>query len=148
MVIVYQPIAQIPRAASDQATALESITELRPEPFSGLWPQFGERPYDGPGVRMWDSGRVAKEDGYRAVEGWIWHENVQPFLALLARYAGYDFDDTDWQAVELGLEATDDEHLDRWYSYPLVGSDHRVEVHLANAVEGDEVSVRVVGASQ
>lgn len=96
---------------------------------------------------MWDSGRVAKEDGYRAVEGWIWHENVQPFLALLARYAGYDFDDTDWQVVELGLEATDDEHRDRWYSYPLVGSDHRVEVHLANAVEGDEVSVRVVGAS-
>jgi hypothetical protein len=86
---------------------------------------------------MWDSGRVAKEDGYRAVEGWIWNENVQPFLALLARYAGYDFDDTDWQAVELGLEATDDEHL-RWYSYPLVGSDHRVEVHLANAVEGNE----------
>lgn len=94
---------------------------------------------------MWHSGRMAGSDRERAAEGWIWNENVQPFLALLARYAGYDFDDTDWQAVELGLEATDDEHPDRWYSYPLVGSDHHVKVHLAHAVGGEEVSVRVAG---
>ncbi|MEU5485728.1 hypothetical protein [Streptomyces mirabilis] len=90
---------------------------------------------------------MAESDREHAVEGWIWNENVQPFLALLARYAGYDFDGIDWQAVELGLEATDDAHLDRWYSYPLVGSDHHLEVHLAKAVGGDEVSVRVAGTS-
>ncbi|MFH9090574.1 hypothetical protein ACH4LD_40620 [Streptomyces sp. NPDC017676] len=90
---------------------------------------------------------MAESNRERAVEGWIWNENVQPFLALLARYAGYDFDDADWQAVELGLEATDDEHPDRWYSYPLVGSDHRLEVQLAQAVGGSEVSVRVAGTS-
>lgn len=96
---------------------------------------------------MWHSGRMAECDRDRAVEGWIWNENVQPFMALLARYAGYDFDGSDWQAVELGLEATDDEHPDRWYSYPLVGSDHHFEVHLAQAVGGNEVSVRVAGTS-
>ncbi|WP_257033738.1 hypothetical protein [Streptomyces sp. Ag109_G2-15] len=65
----------------------------------------------------------------------------------MAHYASYDFDGTDWQAVELGLETTDDERPDRWYSYPLVGSDHHVEVHLAKAVGGDEVSVCVAGTS-
>ncbi|MFF6778991.1 hypothetical protein ACFY8W_36330 [Streptomyces sp. NPDC012637] len=90
---------------------------------------------------------MAESDWERAVEGWIWNENVQPFLALLARYAGYHFNATDRQAVELGLQATDDEHPDRWYSYPLVGSDHHLEVHLAKAVGGDEVSVRVAGTS-
>ncbi|MDN3028363.1 hypothetical protein [Streptomyces sp. S.PB5] len=83
----------------------------------------------------------------RTVEGWIWDENVQPFMALLARYVSYDFDGTDWQVVELGLEATDDEHPDRWYSYPLVGSSHHLDVHLAKAVGGHEVSVRVVGTT-
>ncbi|WP_256097945.1 hypothetical protein [Streptomyces sp. MnatMP-M17] len=90
---------------------------------------------------------MAVSDGERAVGGWIWNENVQPFLFLLAHYVGYDFDGTDWQAVELGLEATDDEHLDRWYSYPFVGLNHHVDVHLAKAVGGDEVSVRVTGTS-
>ncbi|MFD3456037.1 hypothetical protein ACFWVC_28140 [Streptomyces sp. NPDC058691] len=90
---------------------------------------------------------MAESDREGAVEGWIWNENVQSFLALLGRYASYDFDGTDWQVVELGPEATDEEHLDRWYSYPLAGSDHHLEVHLAKAVGGDEVSVRVAGTS-
>jgi hypothetical protein len=90
---------------------------------------------------------MAENGRKRAVEGWIWNENVQSFLALLSRYASYDFDGTDWQAVELGLEATDDEHPDLWYSYPLVGSHHRLELHLAQAVGGNEVSVRVTGTS-
>ncbi|MBW8798228.1 MAG: hypothetical protein JF597_32990 [Streptomyces sp.] len=90
---------------------------------------------------------MVESDRARGIEGWFWNEDVQPFMALLARYANYDFDGTDWQAVEVGLEATDDEHPDRWYSYPLVGSDHHLEVHLAKAVGGDEVSVRVAGTS-
>ncbi|MFF9105675.1 hypothetical protein ACF1AU_34555 [Streptomyces rubrogriseus] len=90
---------------------------------------------------------MAESDRERAIEGWVWSENVLPFLALLAGYAGYNFDGTDWQAVELGLEATDDEHPDRWYSYPLLGLNHHLEVHLAQAVDGNEVSVRVAGTS-
>ncbi|MFC8193954.1 hypothetical protein ACFUTV_01035 [Streptomyces sp. NPDC057298] len=61
---------------------------------------------------------MAQSARERAVEGWLWNENVQP-----------------------------DEHPDCWYSYPLVGSDHRLEVHLAQAVGGSEVSVRVAGTS-
>ncbi|MFI5531870.1 hypothetical protein ACIA8O_25395 [Kitasatospora sp. NPDC051853] len=77
--------------------------------------------------------------------GWIWHVHLRAFLDLVARYVGHDFDTTDWRAVTAGLESTDDEHPDRWFAYPLVGSHHRVDVHLANAVGGEEVSVRVVG---
>lgn len=91
--------------------------------------------------------RVTENNGERGVGGWIWNENVHHFLALLSHYAGYHFDGTDWQAVELGLEAADDEDPDRWYRYPLVGSDHQIDVHLAKAVGGDEVSVRVTGTS-
>ncbi|MFJ9871055.1 hypothetical protein [Streptomyces sp. NPDC101165] len=86
---------------------------------------------------------MTENNGERTVQGWIWNENVQPFLALLSHYAGYDFDGSDWQAVELGLAYTDDEDPDRWYGYPLVGSDHHIEVRLARAVGGDEVFVRV-----
>ncbi|WP_177233244.1 alpha/beta hydrolase [Streptomyces sp. Ag109_O5-10] len=42
---------------------------------------------------------MAESDRECPVEGWIWNENVRPFLALLARYADYDFDGTDLQAV-------------------------------------------------
>ncbi|MFF3737136.1 hypothetical protein [Streptomyces sp. NPDC002566] len=48
---------------------------------------------------------MVESDGERGVEGWIRNENVQPFLALLARYADYAIQGPDWQAVELGLEA-------------------------------------------
>ncbi|MFD5445727.1 hypothetical protein [Streptomyces tendae] len=89
----------------------------------------------------------AQADADEELEGWVWNESVLPFLALLASYAGYDFDGTDWQAVEFALEATDDEHPDRWYSYPLLGSNHHLKVHLAQAVGGNEVSVHLAGAS-
>ncbi len=96
---------------------------------------------------MRHSDQMAESDRERAIEGWVWNENVRPFLALLAGYAGYDFNGTDWQSVELALEATDDEHPDRWYGYPLVGANHHREVRLAQAVGGTEVSVRVAGTS-
>lgn len=96
---------------------------------------------------MWHSDQMAESNRERPIEGWVWNKNVLPFLALLAGYTGYDFDGTDWQAVGLALEATDDKHPDRWYSYPLVGSSHHLEVHLAQAVGGNEVSVRVAGTS-
>lgn len=79
------------------------------------------------------------------VGGWIWGRNLRSFLELLSHYVGYDFDATDWETVALAAEATDDEHADRWYSYPLVGDAHEVEVRLARAVGGDEVFVTVHG---
>ncbi|MGW1066212.1 hypothetical protein ACWD4F_17050 [Streptomyces aureus] len=79
------------------------------------------------------------------VGGWIWGRNLRSFLELLSRYVGYDFDTTDWDTVALAVEDTDDEQADRWYSYPLVGSVHEIEIRLARSVGGDEVSVTVSG---
>ncbi|MFD7916837.1 hypothetical protein ACFV30_40145 [Streptomyces sp. NPDC059752] len=80
------------------------------------------------------------------VGGWIWERNLRSFLELLAHYAGYGFDATDWETVALALEATDDERTDGWYSYPLVGEHRHVEIRLARAIGGDEVRLAVTGA--
>lgn len=50
------------------------------------------------------------------IGGWIWQRNLAAFLELLSQYVGCDFDETDWDAVALGLEATDDEDPDDWYA--------------------------------
>ncbi|MFG2951444.1 hypothetical protein [Streptomyces adustus] len=80
------------------------------------------------------------------ITGWIWGRNLRAFFELLSRYAGYAFDETDWKTVEAGMQDTDDEAPHGWYSYPLVGTSATLEVALAQAVGGEEVSVRVTGA--
>lgn len=80
------------------------------------------------------------------IAGWIWGRNLRAFLELLSSYAGYTFDETDWETIEVGVQDTDDEASDGWYSYPLVGTLATLEVALAHAVGGGEVSVRVAGA--
>ncbi|GGQ51017.1 hypothetical protein ACH4NV_21300 [Streptomyces althioticus] len=80
------------------------------------------------------------------IAGWVWGRNLHAFLLLLSHYAEYDFDDTDWETVEAGVQATDDEAPDGWYSYPLVGTSATLSVALARAVCGEEVSVSVTGA--
>ena len=50
--------------------------------------------------------------------GWIWTENLRPFLVLLARLVGSDFDESDWTACEVGVVWTDSE-ADRWFDYPV-----------------------------
>jgi hypothetical protein len=82
-----------------------------------------------------------------SVGGWIWSQNLLPFLQLLSHYAGYAFDGTDWVTVEAGVEDTDDERPDGWYSYPLVGTRAELEVTLAHAVGTDVLMVRVTGAA-
>ncbi|MFD6419882.1 hypothetical protein [Streptomyces sp. NPDC060194] len=80
------------------------------------------------------------------IGGWIWGRNLRTFLELLSRYAGYTFDETDWETIEAGIQNTDDEAPDGWYSYPLVGTHATLEVTLAHAVGGEEVSIKVTGA--
>ncbi|WP_439678320.1 hypothetical protein [Embleya sp. MST-111070] len=80
------------------------------------------------------------------VGGWIWGRNLRAFLELLSHYVGYAFDGRDWETVEVGVEDTDDEASDRWYTYPLVGANGTLVVALAHAVGGEETSVRVTGA--
>ncbi|MEU3448845.1 hypothetical protein AB0H29_16750 [Streptomyces thermolilacinus] len=80
------------------------------------------------------------------ITGWIWGRNLRALLELLSRYTGYSFGETDWETVEAGVQHTDDEAPDGWYSYPLVGTRGTLEVALAQAVGGEEVSVSVTGA--
>jgi hypothetical protein len=80
------------------------------------------------------------------IAGWIWGRNLRSFLELLSRYSGYRFEETDWETIEAGVQNTDDETSDGWYSYPLVGTLATLEVSLAHAVGGKEVSVVVAGA--
>jgi hypothetical protein len=80
------------------------------------------------------------------IAGWIWGRNLRAFFQLLSRYAGYASDETDWETIEAGVQDTDDEAPDSWYSYPLVGTNASLKVTLAQSVGGQEVSVSVTGA--
>ncbi|MFD4571095.1 hypothetical protein ACFWNK_07865 [Streptomyces sp. NPDC058417] len=80
------------------------------------------------------------------ITGWIWDRHLRVFLELLSRYSGYAFGDLDWETVAAAVQDTDDETSGRWYTYPLAGADATVDVALARAVGGAEVSVRVTGA--
>lgn len=92
-----------------------------------------------------DPGAEAARDTTVAA-GWIWETNLRPFCESLAAEVAYDFDDSDWLAIDTALPGTDDEQpLSAWYVYPLVGR-RRVELHVAQSVGGGEVSVSVQGA--
>ncbi|WP_329545779.1 hypothetical protein [Streptomyces sp. NBC_01356] len=91
----------------------------------------------GPPAQASRSGTVA--------EGWIRQTNLRPFCESLATEVAYDFDDSDWLAIDTALLDTDDEQPpSAWYTYPLVGRD-RVDLHIARSVGGSEVSVSVRG---
>lgn len=78
-------------------------------------------------------------------EGWIWETNLRPFCESLAEEVAYDFDDSDWLAIDTALPDTDDEQpRSTWYTYPLVGRS-RVDLHVARSVGGSEVSMSVQG---
>lgn len=78
-------------------------------------------------------------------EGWIREINLRPFCESLAAEVAYDFDDSDWLAIDTAFPGTDDEQpRSAWYTYPLVGRD-RVDLHIARSVGGSEVSVSVQG---
>ncbi|MGW2828843.1 hypothetical protein [Streptomyces sp. NPDC001286] len=74
-------------------------------------------------------------------EGWIRETNLRAFCESLAAEVAYDFDDSDWLAIDTALPGTDDEQpRSAWYTYPLVGRT-RLELHVARSVGGSEVSV-------
>ncbi|KQX71156.1 hypothetical protein [Streptomyces sp. Root1310] len=82
----------------------------------------------------------ASADGH-----WILEDNLRPFCESVARFSGYRFDDSDWQAIETALPATDVDRPDGWYDYPLSG---RVPLILLVAAdpEASVVFVRLTGA--
>jgi hypothetical protein len=71
--------------------------------------------------------------------GWIWTDNLRALFAELALLAGYQFDDSDWIAVEYGIQGTDSE-AGPWFDYPV----GQIVVTLALEPGADEVvSVKV-----
>jgi hypothetical protein len=53
-------------------------------------------------------------------EGWIFEDNLWPFLSVMSWLVKYDFDDLDWDAISYGTKDTDVEK-DRWYDYEFTG---------------------------
>jgi hypothetical protein len=82
------------------------------------------------------------EQADQIVAGWVWDSNVRPLVDSVAVLVDYRTDEWDWDAVTFGLDGTDSETLDGWYSYPLVGTD-TVTLELANDPGTSVVHVRV-----
>ena len=78
-------------------------------------------------------------------DGWVWARNVRIAVERLAVIVDYDFDESDWGAVEALLPDTFAAE-DLWCSYPLVGAT-QILVELARDLydEPERVSVRVSG---
>jgi hypothetical protein len=78
-----------------------------------------------------------------SVDTWIFEENLQPFVELLAFLAGYTLYDAEYDgvAIEYGIKATDKDE-GKWYTYALAGT-RALERHLARNSGSSVVSVRV-----
>lgn len=78
-----------------------------------------------------------------ALENWIFAENLQPFVEVLAYLAGYTLYDEeyDWVTIEYGIQDTDEDE-GRWYIYAFAGP-RPLTLHLARNSGSDVVSVRV-----
>jgi hypothetical protein len=55
------------------------------------------------------------------VAGWVWDTNVRKLMEYLSLWTAYDFDESDWQAIETALPNTDADASNGWYEYPLGG---------------------------
>lgn len=61
--------------------------------------------------------------------GWIGTENLLPFMLILSRMVAYDFDKTDWSAIQFGIAGSHHED-DKWFTYILPGA-FDLEIRLA-----------------
>ena len=78
------------------------------------------------------------------IGGWIWPSNVRTALTYLSLWIGYDFTETDWQAIEIALPDTDSEAPHGWYEYPLIGTPE-LTVTLAGTPGDQPINIRVQG---
>ena len=63
---------------------------------------------------------------------WIWLENLRLFLELTSHYVSYNFDDSDWQAIQTGLDTL---HAEAdTYSYPIIGQT-QLDITLSKKVD-------------
>ncbi|MER6180884.1 hypothetical protein [Streptomyces sp. NPDC001652] len=138
-------VPQLPQAAYNPRSAVRQL-----DLWAGLHVTTGDWHAVSGGLGGPEGGPVVPYE----LDGALRSENLRTFLELLSGYVHYDFDDTDWETVALGIEETDDEDTAAWYDYPLDGGLHAAQVRLAYArpyPEDDDgepgtVSVRVTGA--
>ncbi|MEU5950502.1 DUF4304 domain-containing protein [Micromonospora sp. NPDC047465] len=79
-----------------------------------------------------------------AVQGQAAEDNVVQLLKRISGYIGYVYDDLDEAALTGALGDTNDESVDAWFRYPLMGMPPLM-VHLAKSPGSTVVSVRVEG---
>lgn len=141
-------VPQLPTAAYDPDSACRSL-----DLWADLYVTIRDRHAVSAGLRMTASEEVpeaevsAPEAESDRMSGSVRRPHLRSFLELLAHYNGVWFEETDWEAVSLGLHATDDADPDTWYSHPLAGTLHSLDVRLANVLGGNEVAVAVTGAT-
>jgi hypothetical protein len=79
------------------------------------------------------------------MDNWVFEDNLEQFIAVLAYLVGYRMysKEHDWVGIESGLQSTNVDN-DRWYSYPFAGTvPVLLEVsHDPNATEVANVRVR------
>jgi hypothetical protein len=78
------------------------------------------------------------------VSGWVWPANVRKALEYISSCVDYRFDDLDWTAVETALPHTSWDPPERWYDYPIVGT-QTLTVLLACDSAFDPVGITVRG---
>ncbi|MBS2547441.1 hypothetical protein KGQ19_11215 [Catenulispora sp. NL8] len=74
------------------------------------------------------------------INNWLKRDNLKGFLVALSSLAEYRFDNSDWDAIETGLES--DSGDPSWFRYPLVGQ-AKIEIAISKQVEEGDVDVRV-----
>ena|SRR6266481_4947306 len=77
------------------------------------------------------------------VGNWIWLQNLQPFVEVLAWLSGYELSDGEWDAIRFGVEESDsDANPPRWYNYVYHGA-HKVTFDIGHDKGTNVVQVRL-----
>jgi hypothetical protein len=73
---------------------------------------------------------------------WIWDASLRRFLELVSFYVSYGFDESDWLAIQAGLDGLTGEN--DTFEYPIIG---RPELHvtLGKNPNGHEISITLTG---
>jgi hypothetical protein len=74
--------------------------------------------------------------------GWIFEENLRPFLAALAWAFTVDFDADDWLAISHGIKATNTDR-EQWFKYEFNGEGGTLKFAVARDAGGGVFSIRV-----
>jgi hypothetical protein len=73
--------------------------------------------------------------------GWIWLDHLRRFLELTSHYVRYDFGDSDWLAIQAGLDALHGET--DTFTYRIIGQ-LPLTITLAKNPDGDEVTLTII----